>query len=521
MAERTRSGTVLGAVEHRGRTLHGHWHALPLRVRLVVLITSLLLAGLGTAGLATVTLLRPYLVRTVDDRLTSSAVELANSALGSFVRPQDEPQLPSDYYVRYAPFTGETSIYVHEGVTTSSGVPLVPSATMEEVFAQAGRPFSVASTRSQGSWRVVMYPVRSGQDVIGTVAVALPLDEVDETMAQITRLLMVSGLGIVVLGAVTASLGVRRALQPLRAVEATAQAFAAGDFTQRVPAEPASTEVGRLARSLNGMLAQIERAFAARAASEARIRRFVADASHELRTPLSTVRGYGELYRMGAIAPQDVGPAMERIESEAVRMGALVADLLQLAKLDEGRPLANEPVDLHRLATDGAADLRALDPTRTVAVVGLDEQPPGGPAPFARGDEARLRQVVANLIGNVALHTPAGTPVEIAVGRRSEPGLLPAPVDGSEVREEAVVLEVRDHGPGIPPDDAERVFERFFRVDTSRSRASGGTGLGLAIVAAVTAAHHGSVRVVGTPGGGTTVRLALPAAPAPTDDDAG
>jgi two-component system OmpR family sensor kinase len=476
----------------------GRWRSLPLRLRLVALITTLLVAGLGIAGLATVTLLKDYLVREVDDRLTTNAVVLARSALASISREgRDTMPLPSDYYVRYSPLSGEPVERAQEGLLERRGRPVLPDLSVEEVVDSEARPFTARGTGGQGSWRVVVYPVASSRGVSGTIAVALPLGDVHETIAQISRLLLTSGLAIVLLGGLAGSMAVRRALRPLRDVESTAQAFAAGDFGRRVPAEPPSTEVGRLAVSLNGMLAQIERAFAAQAASEARMRRFVADASHELRTPLSTVRGYGELYRMGAISTDEVGPAMRRIEDEAIRMGDLVTDLLQLAKLDEGRPMARSPVDLRVLAADGVADLRALDPGRPVTLVDLG--PPGADL-HVLGDEARLRQVVANLVGNVARHTPAGSPAEIAVGR---------PADG-------VIVEVRDHGPGIPKEDAERVFERFFRVDSSRTRASGGSGLGLAIVAAIVGAHQGHARVAPTPGGGTTVRVTLPV-PAPVD----
>jgi two-component system OmpR family sensor kinase len=471
------------------------WRALPLRVRLVALITTLLVAGLGVAGSATVTLLRGYLVGEVDARLTANAVVLARSALASIARERETSPLPSDFYLRYTPTSGEPVERVQPRLLHHRGRPVLPDLTVDEVAATEARPFTAASEGAAGSWRVVVYPVATSQEVTGSVAVALPLGDVEATVAQIRRLLLVNGLVIVLLGAVIGSMAVRRALRPLRHVEATAQAFAAGDFTQRVPAEPATTEVGRLATSLNGMLAQIERAFAAQAASEARMRRFVADASHELRTPLSTVRGYGELYRLGAIGPEDVGSAMRRIEDEAIRMTALVSDLLQLAKLDEGRPLSQEPVDLRILASDAVGDLQALDPGRPVRLVPLAEPVDDL---HVLGDEGRLRQVVANLIGNVARHTPTGSPAEIAVGRSDD----------------GVVLEVRDHGPGIPEEDAERVFERFFRVDSSRARTSGGTGLGLAIVAAIVAAHRGTVRVLPTPGGGTTVRLTLPPASA-------
>ncbi len=263
--------------------------------------------------------------------------------------------------------------------------------------------------------------------------------------------------------------------------------------------------MGRLTTSLNGMLNQIERAFHAREASEARTRRFAADASHELRTPLASIRGFAELYRQGAVPTAEVGRTMRRIEDEATRMGGLVEDLLLLARLDEQRPGRTESVDLAVLAGDAVHDARALDPTRRVGLLGLG--PAAGPSPAVIvGDEDRLRQVVANLMANAVRHTPAGTPIEVAVGVTAGGPGTPA----------AAVLEVRDHGPGLSPEQAERVFERFYRVDSSRSRGQGGgSGLGLSIVAAVVGSHGGRVQTLETPGGGATFRVEIPAGPHP------
>jgi two-component system OmpR family sensor kinase len=232
------------------------------------------------------------------------------------------------------------------------------------------------------------------------------------------------------------------------------------------------------------------------------MRRFVSDASHELRTPLATIRGYGELYRMGALTTSDqVDDTMRRIEDSASRMGTLVNDLLALARLDEGRPVRKEPVDLTALARDATRDLEALDPSRTVSLVSLTPPGPHDTSPtvpdvVVTGDEDRLRQVLANLVGNVVRHTPAGTPAQLAVGLTD---------DGARG-----VVEVRDHGPGVSTEQAQHVFERFYRADSSRNRASGGSGLGLAIVAAIVGAHDGHVAVRDTPGGGLTVRREVP-----------
>jgi two-component system, OmpR family, sensor kinase len=326
----------------------------------------------------------------------------------------------------------------------------------------------------------------------------------DKTVSILIRTLSLSGLGIVMLGGLTAWVLVERSLRSLRSVEHTAAQIAAGDLTQRVPEAPAGTEMGSLAASLNAMLTQIERAFAAQEASEVRMRQFVSDASHELRTPVATIRGYGELYRMGALdSTEKVDDTMLRIEDAARRMGTLVNDLLVLARLDEGRPIARADVDLVALARDSVQDLHALDPTREVALVPLDADAapddPAGQVPdtlVVEGDSDRLRQVVTNLIGNVARHTPAGTPAEVALGVRKDDGVA--------------VLEVRDHGPGLSVEQGRRIFERFYRADSSRTRESGGSGLGMAIVAAIVGTHGGHVEVTPTDGGGLTVQVTLP-----------
>jgi two-component system OmpR family sensor kinase len=233
-------------------------------------------------------------------------------------------------------------------------------------------------------------------------------------------------------------------------------------------------------------------------ASEERMRRFAADASHELRTPLVTIRGFSELYRQGALStPEDVATAMGRIESEAKRMGAMVEDLLLLARIDEQRPLQQKPADLLLIANDAVVDTQASDRGRVISLAGLDGAAPG-PAPVL-GDEAKLRQVVGNLVGNALRYTPEGTPIELAVGVRTA---------GDGTRQS--VIEVRDHGPGVPDEEAARIFERFYRADTSRTRETGGSGLGLAIVAAIVGSHAGTVRVTETDGGGATLVVSLP-----------
>ena len=291
----------------------------------------------------------------------------------------------------------------------------------------------------------------------------------------------VGGLALVV---------VRAGLRPLEDIGETAGAIAEGDLSRRVERAEPRTEVGRLGLSLNAMLAQIQTAFEARQASEDRLRRFVADASHELRTPLTSIRGYAEMFRRGvADRPADLATSMRRIEEESARMGVLVDDLLLLARLDQGRPLEREPVDLAQVAADAVQDARAVEPERPIELHGPD-------VAVVLGDELRLRQVAANLLANARQHTPPSTPVRVDV--RQENG--------------SVVLEVADDGPGLFPEEAAKVFERFYRADPSRNRNQGGTGLGLSIVAAVAQAHGGRAKVESEPGHGARFRVELPAA---------
>ncbi|MFD2027815.1 sensor histidine kinase [Promicromonospora aerolata] len=471
---------------------------IPLRARLVAIISLLLAAGLGIAGFATTTFVSNNLVEQVDNELRNTALDPSDVLQGT------SQGLPSDYYVQAVGVEG-TVRSAGTWAIARFGKPNLPDLTYEQAADSGRKPFTVPSatdTAGSESWRVIalvgtLQP--SGERAV--IYVALPLVGVDRTVSFLTNTLILSGLGIVLLGGLTAWVLVERSLRSLRSVEHTAAQIAQGDLTQRVPEAPPSTEMGSLAVSLNAMLAQIERAFAAQEASEARMRQFVSDASHELRTPVATIRGYGELYRMGALDSTDkVDDTMARIEDAARRMGTLVNDLLVLARLDEGRPIARENVDLAALAKDSAQDLHALDPTRDVAVVPLaaGADGPQGQAPdtlVVEGDRDRLRQVVTNLIGNVARHTPAGTPVEIALGTRP---------DG------VAVLEVRDHGPGLTKEQGHRIFERFYRADSSRTRESGGSGLGMAIVAAIVGAHGGHVEVSTTAGGGLTVQITLP-----------
>ena len=353
-------------------------------------------------------------------------------------------------------------------------------------------PITVGSVdHSDTKWRAVS--VRSAHGRLITVAYDLSdFMHTDRSLAWLqlgigAAVLLVLGLAIYAV--------VSQSLQPLMEVEQTAAAIASGQLDRRVPERDPRTEVGRLSLALNGMLAQIQAAVASSQtsaglarSSEDRMRRFITDASHELRTPLTTIRGFAELYRQGAVS--DIEQTMSRIESESRRMGLLVEDLLLLARLDAQRPLESQRVDLLALAADAVHDTRAIAPQRHISVDVVE----GPGIPQVLGDEARLRQVLSNLMVNAVQHTPDTADITVRVGTK----------DGD------AVLEVIDDGPGMEEQDAQRVFERFYRADSSRARSSGGSGLGLSIVDSLVRAHGGTVAVTTAPGQGCRFHVSLP-----------
>jgi two-component system OmpR family sensor kinase len=348
---------------------------------------------------------------------------------------------------------------------------------------------TVSSVGSTGlSYRV--YATRDPEDSSITV-VAVPLSEVKQTLS---RLLLVEALvivGVLLALAVSASFVVRLGLRPLDRMEVTAGEIAAGKLSRRVSPATDKTEVGRLGLALNAMLDRLEEAFAERTASEERLRRFLADASHELRTPLASIRGYAELFRMGATEDQDATEmAMRRIEQESKRMGVLVEDLLTLARLDEAPQLKREPVDLAMLADDAVEDARAIAPDRTI------ELHSSGPAPVT-GDQHQLCQVLANLTRNALVHTPAGTAIDVSLAQDTQ----------------TVTVTVRDHGPGLPATGDRSLFDRFWRAEAGRERGKAGAGLGLAIAHTVVTAHHGQISAANAPDGGAVFSVRLPKSP--------
>ena len=479
----------------------------PLQVKLIVAVLALVAVALALIGLASVAALDGYLVGRLDDQLREVARRSADKPLepgGPRGRP---PAPPSPYLVQYRDAAGQLErSFSNELLEEGQQPPRLPddAAWFQE---HARDTATVPATGGDGRWRVAVQPLRGG----GSVVVAASLDGIDSTTRQLRLIdLVVSVVVLLALAGVGAVI-VRASLRPLVEIEQTARAIAAGDLTRRVPDRDPRTEVGRLGRALNTMLAQIEAAFGARAASEEaarrsedRMRRFVADASPELRTPLTTIRGFAELYRQGGSSstPAELDRLMRRIEDQAARMGLLVEDLLLLARLDQQRPLDRRPVDLLALAADAVHDARAVAPDRRIELVlGAENGDPAGTALVVLGDDQRLRQVLANLVNNALTHTPAGSPVEVRVGAST--------LDGRP----GAAVEVVDHGPGLAPGQAERVFERFYRADPARSHADGGTGLGLSIVAALVAVHGGTVGVDTVPGRGARFRVVLPLAP--------
>lgn len=357
-----------------------------------------------------------------------------------------------------------------------------------------GSPFTVEAVGDDDlRYRVqVVRPEHGPGFATGTNAtatlIAIPLTNVDETLSSLVR---TEALVIAITLALLIGLAwviVRIGLRPLDRMAATAGAIAAGDLDRRVDHATPKTEVGRLGLALNGMLERLERAFAEREASEGRLRQFLSDASHELRTPLASIRGYAELFRVGAVRePADVQRAMGRIEDEAARMGTLVEDLLVLARLDEAPEKATAVIDVALLAEDAVEDAHATDPARPIEIRTDGEA-------LVRGNDGQLRQVLANLLRNALVHTPEGTPIEVR--SRHDDG--------------HVELEVRDHGPGLPGDDPDALFDRFWRAEGGRARGRSGAGLGLAIVAAVVAAHDGQVRAANAADGGASFVVRLP-----------
>jgi two-component system OmpR family sensor kinase len=563
-------------------TVFDRWNSISLRTKITGVTVLVLTFGLLVAGLGTMLLFKPVLINLFDQQLEAiaSQPDSINAILPSDGKKSTGPVIgqnnTASFYV--ALYGADGSLLAQNWSSVPDGKkPAVPAhLTLDEGAACANRSAAWLQSRDGlSNFRSVcaVVQLQSATPTYGTALIAVSTSPLDITLASYLSIFFSFGVIVVIIGAFLTRALVTTTFRPLREVERTAAEIADGDFSQRLGGATPNTEVGRLNRSLNTMLNRIDQAFKDRARTIDQMRRFVGDASHELRTPLVSVRGYAELYRMGALqTPEEIAQAMDRIEKEAVRMGLLVEDLLELARLDETRPLTLTLVDLVPLAHDAALDANAGNPDRTVSVVlslpPLPPPPPGpsaveaaadaqadeeaeeqasgtrGPAqrsrnatgpigfagatlarlrrrqrktepgletlpleladipemptvrPLVMADENKLRQVLANLIGNAVRYTPAGSPLEIGVS-----------VDPDQ---HVAVLSVIDHGEGVPPQIREKIFQRFWRADTSRTRETGGSGLGLAIVASIVVAHHGTVDVVETPGGGATFRVSLP-----------
>jgi two-component system OmpR family sensor kinase len=603
----------------------------PLRVKLIVVMLVLVTAALTVISIAGITFLRGYLLGQADDQLRSFALygnpsSTVNAYL--FLGPKTPQPVYGGPSIQWLPEHGRLQQVVAEysgyragplhlvpgpAIKRSDNWLYTPGSTGQHAYSwlnTSGHPVSapvtVSAASGDGRWRVVssaaIFHSPSGSGVVkGSVIVGVDVTSVYRTLDELTIIDVIISCGLLLVLTIVGIAVIRSSMRPLRDIEQTAEAIAAGHLGRRVPERDPHTEVGRLGRSLNIMLAHIETAFRARMASEEaarrseeaarrsaldasrsedRMRQFVADASHELRTPLTAIRGFAEYYRQrggvgdasqdagdtptdagdtphvagealpdtatanppsgpgrrpsangadnGAPAGLPAGPLtladldrlIERVESEAIRMGVLVDDMLLLARLDQERALDFKTVDLLAIAADALHDARVMAPQRTINLtVGTAD------APLVTGDEVGLRQVVGNLMSNALTHTPEGTPIDITIrsgalrnGNRSAAGAAQSPTPGGrppqgQNGEPAVILEVSDRGSGLTDEQKGHVFERFYRTDRARSRRAGGTGLGLAIVAAMVSAHHGRVWVESEPGNGATFGFALPLAP--------
>ncbi|GEK87229.1 sensor histidine kinase [Microbacterium aerolatum] len=532
------------------------WRRISLRAKVTGVTVAVLALGLVAAGIGTVPLLRDSLIRNIDAQLPSLAasdlvsrwfdVETVDGTQ-RLVMSESAPR-SADY--SFAVYAADGSFLAQAGGATGASAPAFHSSlALDQAHALEGQTIPLSSADGRDFHGAVA--VVPGDDgTLYTQFVALPLEEADTVISQYLAVYTTVALVTILVAALLTRGLVTLTFRRLGQVESTAMLIASGDFSQRLTDLEPSTEVGRLNFAINTMLERIDRSLAQRDRTVQHMRRFIGDASHELRTPLVSVRGYAELYRIGAIrGEEDTARAMERIEKEAIRMGVLVEDLLDLARLDEEPELHLVPLDLRPIARDAALDVRAAAPGRTITVIDrtaeaapmtrpmptlpalkapaakprpsalarlrrrsrnteqmpqIDfseaEDTPVRTPPIVLGDENKVRQVVANLLGNARRFSTDEAPIELVVDSDRAAGT------GS--------ISVVDHGEGIPPQIREQIFERFWRADTSRARETGGSGLGLAIVASIVTALHGKVRVDETPGGGATFTVTLPLAPA-------
>lgn len=471
-----------------------------LRSRLLIGLVAIFVA-FGAAAWIVISQQKQYLVRQVDRQLelvTPGTLRMLNPrgrpAADNAVPPDvqgrvdDDDNNPNDDAPQDSPFSelfvgrispsGALRPLLNSGLL--EGAPSIRLSDLPNYQSPDDRVLlTVDGIGTSNRFRVAVIPRQNGTWIVA----ALPLNRTD---AAINRLFLAFGITALVLLAVCALVAwwfVRLGLRPIKQMTVAADAVAGGAKSHRVEFDDQRTETGRLGHAFNVMLDE-------RQAAEDRLRRFVADASHELRTPITSIRGYVDLYQQGGLADDGrLDDAMRRVGQEAGRMGTLVEDLLLLANLDQGRPLAEEPVDLGQVLNDAAADALALQPTRSVAL--------RAPAPgelVVNGDDHRLQQVVSILVHNALVHTPETAALELSATQAGS----------------TAVITIVDHGPGMSPEEAEHAFERFYRGDPSRSRHRGGSGLGLSIAKSIVEAHHGSITLVTSPGNGCRFTITLP-----------
>ena len=473
-----------------------------LRNRLILATLALATIAIAASDLVATNSLRSLLIAQADNQLYEVAettlLRLDRAGIESEIEAEEDYKnnfrplrplgaVPTTTAVTLLDFEGNMIGQIGGQFATSSDLAEFKNLTPQKVVSYQGKPFTIRGVDDQADIRAIARLLPSG---VGTVVISVALDSVERTLQGLTGIFfLISLLVLVVIGFVTRSL-IKLSLKPLNRIEETAAAIAEGDLSARLPSVNPRTEVGRLTKSLNTMLSRIEKSFEVQTESEDKLRRFVADASHELRTPLTAIRGFAELHRQGAVVGEEkTRELVSRIEKESIRMSTLVEDLLLLARLDQSRELTFDPVDINYLVNEAIASARAAGPDHEITITSNADEV------FVLGDSMRIHQAIANLLANARTHTPAGSKIKVEIFQD----------------ESSTQISVSDNGPGLSQEDQSRIFERFFRADPARVRASGeGSGLGLAIVDAIMKAHGGSVSVDSTLGLGSTFKIVFP-----------
>lgn len=501
----TQQQTVADGPEAPRGRFGDRWNDITLRAKITGVTVFILSLGLIVAGIGTQSFLRPQLIATQDKELQQMLINpelvLGAGADARALRCEDVQFASPRFYVAVLDSSGEI-LCDNSQVREDDLAPTPPQILPDDADQLKGEILALRGTDAV-EWHGVVGPIASNQGGAygGTLFIASSTAPTNRTMTAFALVFSGFGIAVLLLGAALTRILVTNTFAPLAEVERTSLEISRGDYSKRILVASPHTEVGHLGQSLNTMLDRIDTSLEERQHTIEQMRRFISDAGHELRTPLVSVRGYAEMYRHGWITEgEQLDQAMERIEKEAIRMGSLVDDLLALARLDEKRPLDASPLALNKIASDAALDTHAQAPDREVSAI---EDPT---SPVVIGDEHKVRQVVTNLIGNALRYSPEGSPIEIRVS--------------SDAERNMAAFEIIDHGEGIPEQFRTKIFDRFWRADTSRNRETGGSGLGLSIVRSIVSAHDGNVSVHETPGGGSTFKVELPLAPpTPPGDD--